>query len=153
MSAPTFEPNDFLEVEIAFVAGGAIVREPARLRAVTQGTALLVGKTRLGAGTLVAVRATGAPAVFARVLRTAQGLDGSAGSQVRAVTGAFRVIEEQIAPACIRALGLTWPCGGEEVRKAYRRLAKRLHPDGGGSIAAFGRLRAEYLSALELTAA
>ena len=38
----------------------------------------------------------------------------------------------QNTPLCLRALGLTTPCTQEEVKRAYRRLAERLHPDRGG---------------------
>ncbi len=40
-------------------------------------------------------------------------------------------------PPCLRALGLEWPCTEEDVKTAYRRLAKELHPDHGGDIKRF----------------
>lgn len=43
-------------------------------------------------------------------------------------------------PPCLRALGLEWPCTEEDVKVAYRRLAKELHPDHGGDIHRFLRL-------------
>ena len=35
-------------------------------------------------------------------------------------------------PGCLRALGLRVPCTESDVKRAYRRLAERLHPDRGG---------------------
>ena len=35
-------------------------------------------------------------------------------------------------PPCLRALGLRAPCTEEDVKKAYRNLAEKLHPDRGG---------------------
>jgi hypothetical protein len=40
-------------------------------------------------------------------------------------------------PPCLRALGLTWPCTEADVKRAYRRLAKELHPDRGGDVRRF----------------
>jgi len=40
-------------------------------------------------------------------------------------------------PPCLRALGLTWPCTETDVKRAYRRLAKELHPDRGGDVRRF----------------
>ncbi len=54
------------------------------------------------------------------------------------------------APECLQALGLPWPCTADEVRTAYRRLARRAHPDGGGSHDAFLALQAAYEQALHL---
>lgn len=39
------------------------------------------------------------------------------------------------------ALGVERGCSGPEVRRAYRRAAKRAHPDGGGSSAKFAVVR------------
>src|SRR4051794_1490156 len=46
--------------------------------------------------------------------------------------------------AALARLELAWPCTAEEVRAAYRRLSLRLHPDVGGSGAAFARLGADH---------
>ncbi len=40
-------------------------------------------------------------------------------------------------PPCLRAMGLNMPCTEEDVKQAYRRLAKELHPDRGGDIRRF----------------
>jgi hypothetical protein len=153
MSATSFKPADFIEVQVAFVSGGAVRRERAGLRAVGAQNALLVGSMSFAEGSFLAIREDLRAAVFAKVLRTVTGSEGSAGSHVRAVSGLFEVRREPLAPPCMRALGLAWPCDAAAVKSAYRRLAKRLHPDGGGSVAAFGRLCAEYEAALELVAA
>jgi hypothetical protein len=56
--------------------------------------------------------------------------------------------QEAEAPACLRALGLTWPCTVDEVTRAYRTLAKVAHPDNGGSTADFQALHEAYETAL-----
>lgn len=53
-------------------------------------------------------------------------------------------------PRCIQALHLTWPCSAEAVKRAYRRLARSAHPDGGGSGEAFLALQTAYEQALKL---
>jgi hypothetical protein len=40
-------------------------------------------------------------------------------------------------PPCLRALGLEWPCSEEDVKIAYHRMARELHPDHGGDIRRF----------------
>ena len=40
-------------------------------------------------------------------------------------------------PPCLRALGLSWPCTEDDIKQAYRRLAKELHPDRGGDVRRF----------------
>lgn len=49
------------------------------------------------------------------------------------------LVEE--TPPCLRALGLELPCTEEDVKQAYRRLAKELHPDRGGEIRRFLKLQ------------
>lgn len=55
-------------------------------------------------------------------------------------------------PACLAALGLGWGATVADVRHAYRRLVKQVHPDHAGpaSAAAFRELRAQYEAALAL---
>jgi hypothetical protein len=55
-----------------------------------------------------------------------------------------------LLPACFSLLGLSFPCTVAEVRAAYRDLAKRAHPDRGGSHGEFLELRAAYEQALHL---
>ncbi len=47
----------------------------------------------------------------------------------------------QDAPACLLALGLQLPCTPTDVKRAYRRLAKELHPDRGGDRRQFMELQ------------
>jgi hypothetical protein len=54
------------------------------------------------------------------------------------------------APACLVALGLSWPCTTSEVKDAYRRLIRSAHPDGGGSHEKFLDLQAAYAQALRM---
>ena len=55
-------------------------------------------------------------------------------------------------PRCILAFGLTMPCTAEEVRAAYRRKVKELHPDLGGDRREFLRLQAHFEQAMEFLA-
>lgn len=55
---------------------------------------------------------------------------------------------ERIPPDCLAQLGLSLPCTAADVRAAFRRLAKDVHPDYGGSPAEFQSLRAAYEQAL-----
>jgi len=55
-------------------------------------------------------------------------------------------------PRCILALGLTMPCTADDVRAAYRRKVKRLHPDRGGDRRQFLRLQAHFEEALAFVA-
>jgi hypothetical protein len=55
-----------------------------------------------------------------------------------------------LLPACFDLLGLSFPCSVVEVKAAYRELAKRAHPDRGGSHSEFLKLQAAYKQALHL---
>jgi hypothetical protein len=48
----------------------------------------------------------------------------------------------------LKALGLTTGASPDAARRAYRRLAKRMHPDKGGSKAEFQALQEKYAVAL-----
>jgi hypothetical protein len=68
-------------------------------------------------------------------------------------TGRFHVAAgpgSRYVPECLRVLGLPRGCTEPEVRRAFRRLARRLHPDVGGDAEAFMRLEAAYRQALRL---
>lgn len=52
-------------------------------------------------------------------------------------------------PKCLRILGLPVNCTESQVRTAFRKKSKRLHPDAGGSKHDFVRLRTAYDEALE----
>ena len=45
-----------------------------------------------------------------------------------------------------RVLSLPYDAGPDDVRQAFRRLARRTHPDRGGSGAAFHEVRAAYVA-------
>lgn len=51
-------------------------------------------------------------------------------------------------PSAARLLGVSPPFTIMEVKRAYKRLAKRMHPDGGGSHAEFISLKDAYDSAM-----
>jgi hypothetical protein len=53
-------------------------------------------------------------------------------------------------PACLRVLGLAFPCTAPEVKHAFRAQAKVVHPDSGGSSEAFQTLYQAYKDALAL---
>ncbi len=52
-------------------------------------------------------------------------------------------------PGCMRALGLRLPCTESELKKAYRALAEKHHPDRGGDPQQFHRLHEQFEAALE----
>jgi hypothetical protein len=54
------------------------------------------------------------------------------------------------SPACFGLLELSFPCTVDEVKAAYRELAKRVHPDRGGSHDRFLKVQAAYEQALHL---
>jgi hypothetical protein len=51
-------------------------------------------------------------------------------------------------PGCLVALGLRLPCSINDVKRAYRRLAKELHPDRGGDRHRFMQLQRNCEAAL-----
>jgi hypothetical protein len=53
------------------------------------------------------------------------------------------------APPCFKELGLTPPCTVEQVQQAFYRRARKVHPDRGGDVDSFVRLRQAYLQALQ----
>jgi hypothetical protein len=61
-----------------------------------------------------------------------------------------RTVERRTAHACLQALGLTYPCTERDVRKAYRNLVKKAHPDHGGTTKTFQDLKRNYEEALRL---
>ena len=53
-------------------------------------------------------------------------------------------------PPCFQAMGFTdIPKSEEEIKTQYKRMAKVMHPDAGGSAAAFDALTANYKACLE----
>jgi len=56
--------------------------------------------------------------------------------------------DESSTPSFIRALGLALPCTIDNVKQAWRKLAKEHHPDTGGDAALFIELQASYSNAL-----
>lgn len=53
-------------------------------------------------------------------------------------------------PPCLKELGLTMPCTVEAVEIAFARRVRQAHPDRGGDVESFSRLRTAYLEALRL---
>jgi hypothetical protein len=53
-------------------------------------------------------------------------------------------------PKCVQDLGLKWPATEREVKRAFRRLARKHHPDVGGEAEAFRNLQQQYEAALAL---
>ena len=51
-------------------------------------------------------------------------------------------------PACVLALGLRMPCSEDDVKEAYRRKVKKLHPDCGGDKRRFLQLQVHFEKAL-----
>jgi hypothetical protein len=52
-------------------------------------------------------------------------------------------------PAWCVKLGLTLPCGIDEVKAAYRRRVKEAHPDAGGKAEDFIAIESAYRTALD----
>lgn len=61
--------------------------------------------------------------------------------------------EQAANPPCLETLGLALPCTADRVEEAFHRLVRKVHPDRGGSVEEFVRLRNAYLEALELLGA
>lgn len=57
--------------------------------------------------------------------------------------------EKVTNPAAFKTLGVALGCSKIELRRAYKRLAKKAHPDTGGSHEAFLSLQRAYESASE----
>ncbi|MCA9169094.1 MAG: J domain-containing protein [Planctomycetales bacterium] len=62
-------------------------------------------------------------------------------SQVRYRVPAW---SQRETPNCLRAFGLQLPCNEHELKEAYRRRAKELHPDRGGDIHKFLTLQQQF---------
>lgn len=78
---------------------------------------------------------------------------------LRALRGALIVIKNHFpsvpqwarkhTPGCIRSLGLDLPCTEQDVKRAYRHLAEKMHPDRGGDRQKFLLLQKQFEEALE----
>ena len=71
---------------------------------------------------------------------------------LRALRGALVIVKNRFktdtpnwarkyTPPCIVALGLELPCSEADIKKAYRGLAEKMHPDRGGDRQEFMMLR------------
>lgn len=58
--------------------------------------------------------------------------------------------DDSDSPECLQALGLKSPATEREVKRAFRRLARKHHPDVGGEAEAFRNLQQQYEAALAL---
>ena len=78
---------------------------------------------------------------------------------LRALKGALMVIKDHLpgvpewakqhTPGCIRSLGLDLPCTEQDVKRACRQLAEKLHPDRGGDRSRFMLLQKQFEEALK----
>jgi len=55
-----------------------------------------------------------------------------------------------LTPSCLRDLELKIGCSIDDVEAAFSRLVRKCHPDRGGSVDEFVRVRRAYLDALSL---
>ena len=69
-------------------------------------------------------------------------------SKIASQVGASTTVRE--APACLRHLELNAGCTIDDVESAFARLVRRHHPDRGGSVDDFVRIRRAYLDSLSL---
>lgn len=53
-------------------------------------------------------------------------------------------------PPCLKALGLELGCTADDIEAAFSRRVRIAHPDRGGDVDSFVRLRSAYLESLEL---
>jgi hypothetical protein len=56
-------------------------------------------------------------------------------------------------PRAVAAFGLRFPCTEEQLKQAYRKRVKQLHPDHGGDQRRFMLLQAQFEEALALVSA
>lgn len=52
-------------------------------------------------------------------------------------------------PSCLQEFGLTMPCTVKDLQQVFDDRVRRAHPDRGGSVEAFVRLRTAYRDALQ----
>lgn len=139
---------------------GRIFTHLAMLANISTQGAMLWCEPCLPLGALVAIRFDNfqGSALLARVIRLIEGPnpafglaleDGELPFELFAHL-AFAVSHPEWLPACIQRLGLAWPCSEQAVKTAYRRLAKKTHPDSGGDHQAFSDLNAAFEEALSL---
>jgi curved DNA-binding protein CbpA len=56
-----------------------------------------------------------------------------------------------VVSEALEVLGLSWPCTILDVKKAYRRLTRQVHPDMGGSDVEFYRVSEAYEEMVAIT--
>lgn len=150
--------------------GGSRGGVPATLIDVLTDGARVLADVSLAVGTNVALSIDGVGASTVKALVV--GNEGNSGSgfrmQLRLVQGswpyqAFRMLTTLLlsnkggpavpTPPCLIELGLTYPATVKQVETSFLRRVRTAHPDRGGGIEEFVRLRAAYLDALELLGA
>jgi len=57
--------------------------------------------------------------------------------------------QHDYVPSFYEALGLTSPCPASQVKQAWRKLVRSVHPDSGGSSEEFNRLSNAYAKAMD----
>lgn len=78
---------------------------------------------------------------------------------LRALKGALLIVKNHIVslpewakqhtPGSLRSLGLEMPCTESEVKRAYRTLAEKMHPDRGGDRRQFLLLQSQFEEAIQ----
>jgi len=120
----------------------------ARAETLAQGTRLVLGLGAIGLGILLMLRGlgvVGAPMAAAGLgllttmrRRASPGGDGAGGSAPPPRRGAM-------SPAEARdILGLSPDAGPDDIKRAYREMMKRVHPDAGGSNTLAAKVREAY---------
>lgn len=158
---------------IGLLDGGRLLLHRARLLDISVSGGRIYSPIRVNEGTVLqlTIDSHDAATIYARVVRCSELADGRHILGLSVVDGslpydlfcdlAFRAapppdepeMELKRAPApqppCFQELSLELPCTVEDVRRSFRELAKTAHPDHGGNMELFIRLRAAYYDAVE----
>lgn len=153
------------ECTVRYKVGRNFIETPAWISDVSvRGLRLAVGQT-VPIGTAVAITLDVAPSdpVYGQVVRASSSpVSGHfIGVAIAQGTIPFTVFQKLVrdseaaapsnhTPACLLALGLSYPSTRKEVHAAFRRLSLKAHPDHGGDAKEFIALYAAYQDAMKL---
>jgi hypothetical protein len=139
---------------LAFRDWEQLVAAPALVLNISTGGALIETPAPCRVGSLAYLSMPASPAVLVRVARR-DGLPsdnryGLAALHMPICIPPLLGSDEHSEVSMNQSLDVSWPCSAEEIRRAYRASAKRLHPDVGGTEAEFIELNREVNRMLSL---